>query len=100
MPVAVVQDWVEPETDRSTTNYDTITERLNIDAEPARGLIVHTAGYTGNGFRIFEVWESRNDFDAFMRERLGPLIQDVAGADSAPPDLLVYELHNLALGQR
>ena len=28
MPVAVVQDWVEEETDRSTVNYDAISERL------------------------------------------------------------------------
>jgi hypothetical protein len=28
MPVAVVQEWLEDETDRSTTNYDAIHERL------------------------------------------------------------------------
>ena len=27
MPVAVVQDWVGEETDRSTTDYDAIHER-------------------------------------------------------------------------
>jgi hypothetical protein len=35
MPVAVVQEWLEDETDRSTTNYDAIHERLM--QSPGRG---------------------------------------------------------------
>jgi len=65
-PVAVVQDWVEEETDRSTTNYDAISERLQAEDQPPAGLLVHTAGFTGNGFRIFEVWESREDYERFV----------------------------------
>ena len=93
MAVAVVQDWPEEETDRSTTNYDAINERL-MQREPADGFLVHTAGFTGNGFRIFEVWESREAFERFTGEVLMPIVKELAGSDARMPELTVYELHN------
>jgi hypothetical protein len=60
----------------------------------------HTAGFTGHGFRIFEVWESREDYERFFSERLMPLIQDVAPADDRQPQQTIYELHGfMAAGQ-
>jgi hypothetical protein len=100
MAIAVVQDWIEEETDRSTTNYDAISERLQAQDQPPAGLLVHTAGFTGNGFRIFEVWESREDYERFVEERLMPLIQEVAPADDRQPQQTIYELHGfMAAGQ-
>jgi hypothetical protein len=94
MAVAVVQDWAEEETDRSTENYDAISERLRAQSSPSSGLLVHTAGFTGHGFRIFEVWESREDFERFTQEVLMPIVSEIAGSDSRMPDLTVYELHD------
>ncbi|MEN3279108.1 MAG: hypothetical protein V7607_248 [Solirubrobacteraceae bacterium] len=100
MAVAVVQDWVDEETDRSTANYDALSERLQAQDEPPAGLLVHTAGFTGHGFRIFEVWESREDYERFFSERLMPLIQNVASDDDRQPHQTIYELHNfMATGQ-
>ena len=93
MAVAVIQDWVEEETERSTTNYDAVTERLQAQG-PIEGLIVHTAGYSGTGFRIFEVWETKGHYDRFISERLMPILSEVEGGDPTPPSLTVYELHN------
>jgi hypothetical protein len=98
MAIAVVQDWVEEETDRSTTNYDAIHERV-MAGGPIEGALVHTAGFTGNGFRIFEVWESREDFERFFRDRLGPILKDLAPEDDREPQTTVYELHNFMAGQ-
>ena len=39
MAYCLVQDWVEPETERSTTNYDAITARLRPLAGEAKGFI-------------------------------------------------------------
>lgn len=94
MPVAIVQDWVEEETDRSTANYDAISERLGADTDPPRGCLMHSAGFTGNGFRIFEVWGSKTDFDNFLRDRLMPIVEEVSGANGTPPQVTVYELHS------
>jgi hypothetical protein len=94
MAVAVVQDWIEEETERSTRNYDAVSERLQASDAPYPGLLVHTAGFTGNGFRIFEVWESREDFERFLNETLMPIVQDIAPDDDRQPQVTVYELHN------
>jgi hypothetical protein len=94
MPVAVVQDWIEAETDRSTTNYDAVSERLQALGAPPSGMLVHTAGFTGNGFRIFEVWESREDFERFLNDVLMPIVQDIAPSDDRQPQTTVYDLHN------
>jgi len=93
--VAVIQDWLEEESDRSTTNYDAVSAKLAQQQEPIDGLIVHTAGYTGTGFRIFEVWESQAHFDRFLGERLMPLLMAQEGTNSTPPTLTAYELHNV-----
>jgi len=94
MPVAVVQDWVEPMTEHSTENYDRITERLGAANHPPPGLLMHSAGHTGSGFRIFEVWETQTDFDVFMVDRLMPILRETAGTVSTPPQVTIYELHN------
>ena len=93
MPVAIVQDWIEEETDRSTAIYDAVSARLREGVMPPDGLLVHTAGFTGQGFRIFEVWESREQYDRFVEDRLMPLIAELGTPDAAPPQLTAYELH-------
>jgi hypothetical protein len=95
--VAVVQDFPGEETDRSTENYDAIHQKLmeRVPADADTGLIVHTAGWTGNGFRIFEVWESMEKFESFMSEYVWPTVAEVTAGrdDGAPPVTTTYELH-------
>lgn len=94
MAVAVVQEWIEPVTDHSTESYDTISERLGARDDPPQGMLMHSAGHTGSGFRIYEVWESQSDFDVFMVERLLPVLRESTGTLSTPPQITIYELHN------
>jgi hypothetical protein len=65
--------------------------------EPPQGLIVHTAGTTSTGgFRIFDVWESREDYERFEHERPMPAVQEtIAGSTSppAPPTVSIYPLY-------
>jgi hypothetical protein len=96
MPVAVVQEWLDDETDRSTTNYDAIHERL-MQIGPIEGFLLHTAGFTGRGFRIFEVWETREQYDRFIDEQFMPVIREIAPSDTREPELTVYELHGFAV---
>ena len=98
MPVAFIQEWRIDGDDRSTTNYDTVSERLDVRENPPEGAILHTAGFDeDNGvFRIFEVWESREACDRFMRERLMPIIEELSAGqpEMTPPDRQgLYELH-------
>jgi hypothetical protein len=61
-------------------------------AEPLSGLIIHTAGATSGGWRIFDVWESREQFDRFNDEYIMPAVQGM-DLPQVPPE--VYELANL-----
>jgi hypothetical protein len=97
MAIAMVQEFpVEPD-DRSTTNYDAVAERLNVAADPPAGLLIHTAGFTGTGlFRIFDVWESQEDWQRFREERLMPAIQPLMESGGAPPSAdYTYELYSV-----
>lgn len=60
--------------------------------EPISGLIIHTAGATSGGWRIFDVWESREQFDRFNDEYIMPAVQGM-DLPQMPPE--VYELSNL-----
>ena len=66
MAVAVIQDF--PGTNRETTNYDAIHAEIMSRVDGPNGLIIHTAGFTESGFRIFEVWESQEQHDTLDRK--------------------------------
>ena len=95
MPVAFVQEF--DASDRSTSNYDAIAEQLNAQVDPPDGVIIHTAGFTGDGrFRIFDVWESKEQLQQFLEQRLMPIVREVTeGQDLQPPREEIYELHDL-----
>ena len=52
MAVAFIQEFKIQGDDRSTTNYDTINERLNTRNDPPEGGIVHTAGFVSQPFMV------------------------------------------------
>jgi hypothetical protein len=97
MPVAFVQEF--PIEDRSTTNYDEVTERLNTERDWPDGGIFHTAGFDDDAgvFRIFEVWETREQSERFINERVMPLVQQMLQDGAPPPSRQTwYELHGFA----
>jgi hypothetical protein len=49
-----------------------------IDPAP-RGLILHVAGPTDEGFRTIDVWESAEAWEEFRAERLEPAIAALGG---------------------
>jgi hypothetical protein len=100
MAIAMVQDFKVDPDDRSTDNYDGVKERLNVEADPPAGMILHTAGFTGTGlFRIFDVWESEEAWQRFHDERLMPAVQPVIDAGGAPPSAdYTYELYDVIKG--
>jgi len=96
MAVAVIQDFAA--TDRDTTNYDAIHAEIMRSVDSPTGLIVHTAGFAESGFRIVEVWESQEQYDAFMRDVVMPAVMKVtAGNPGSPPRVSSYELHNVVV---
>jgi len=97
MAVVFLQEFAVD--DRSTANYDHVSEQLGLTEAPD-GLIVHTAGFddASGVFRIVDVWESREQGERFMRERIEPIVNEMIGSvsDAAPPTRESwYELHDV-----
>jgi hypothetical protein len=67
-----------------------VTEEMatRVDAEvgeaPVAGLVAHVSGPTPVGWRIIDVWESEEDYDRFVADRLNPALA-VATRGVTPP---------------
>lgn len=102
MAVAYIQEFAIA--DRSTTNYDFVAQQVGDG--PFDGLIAHCAGFDDEAgvFRIFDVWETREQADRFLAEHVQPLMaQGPAGFPDqeafAPPTRDgFYELHDVVAG--
>ena len=98
MAVVYIQEF--PITDRSTTNFDFVADKIGDG--PFDGLIAHTAGFDDDAgvFRILDVWETRADAERFLAENVQPLVEQ--GPQAFPnPDSFTqptrdgfYELHH------
>ncbi|HEX2129595.1 MAG TPA: hypothetical protein VHF58_10310 [Solirubrobacterales bacterium] len=100
MPYARFNEF-EPSEDRSTPTYDGVHAELNVEQDPPAGLIFHSAGFGENGaFRIYEVWETREQAEEFLNERIMPAVNKVTEGDPSPPATQeLYELHNFIRGR-
>ena len=72
--------------------YDKVRAQLNQDR--AAGGTVHLAGPGPNGgFRVIEVWESQEQAERFIQERLRPALEAV-GAAGQRPDIQFWRVRN------
>ena len=86
MAIAFIQEFPIVDGDTSTTNYDTVVSKLDLQGAVPQGLLLHSAGFDTDAgvFRIFDVWQTREDGERFMTERLGPIIESmIAGRPRA-----------------
>jgi hypothetical protein len=107
MAIAYLQEFKIQNGDTSTTNYDRVAAALDLKDAPD-GLLIHTAGFDHDGgvFRILDVWQTREDGEKFINERLTPIIERMAGEAQqsgdetfTPPTRETwYELHDSMTG--
>jgi hypothetical protein len=107
VPIAYLQEFTIQDGDTSTTNYDAVVAALNLQDTPD-GLLIHTAGFDHDAgvFRILDVWETREQGEKFINDRLNPIIEPMAAAAGesddntfAPPSRETwYELHDSIAG--
>jgi hypothetical protein len=90
MAVAVQMDFDGATLDQ----YDEICKSMGLTPKgpgPA-GAISHFATMTDSGLRVVDVWSTKEQFENFAQEQIGPLSQK-AGV-SAPPKMQFFEVHN------
>ena len=77
----------------TTEQYDETVRRLEKSGDwLPDGLEYHVAFKSKGNFRVSEIWDSREQFDAFG-ERLMPVLKDVGIELSDEPEML--EIHNI-----
>jgi hypothetical protein len=81
-----------PTSNVTTEQYDESIRRLEESGDwLPEGLESHVAFTSDGKFRVNEVWDSQEQFDAFG-ERLMPVLKDV-GIEPGKPEML--EIHNI-----
>jgi hypothetical protein len=71
--------------------YERVRDLLGMD-KPAGG-IFHLAGPSRNGgWRVIEVWESQEDAQRFVSERLRPALEAIGVP--VPPQPQLWPVHN------
>jgi hypothetical protein len=80
----------------STTKYDEIIRRLEAAGAGApKGRLYHVAFGDQNELRVSDIWDTRENFDAFG-PTLMPILQEV-GVDPGTPDFI--DVYNIMPGE-
>jgi hypothetical protein len=85
---------------------DAVSDEMNVEKDPPKGMIVHTHYSEAGKVHIFDVWENESDYRDFAQHRLGPAMATVAarigmtppgGPSGAPMD--VVDVHRVVRGR-
>jgi len=90
MAVVIVMDFKGA----TLEQYDKVAELMHLTPEGSgpEGSLFHWVAATDDGIIVTDVWKTREQFEKFAQEHIGPLTAE-AGFPG-PPALTFYELHN------
>jgi hypothetical protein len=90
MAVGVVLDFEGATLDQ----YDQVIKLMGLTpgGESAPGGLFHWVTKTDTGIRVTDVWETKEQFEAFAKDQIGPLTAQVG--ITSPPSITFYEVHN------
>jgi hypothetical protein len=71
--------------------FDEIERAIDPDSNPPEGLLFHASGPIEDGWGVIDFWESREHFDRFARERIGPAV--AAASAAVEPDIREFPVH-------
>jgi hypothetical protein len=78
----------------SLEQYDRVIEKMGFmpHGGGAAGSLFHWVTETDGGIRVTEVWETREQFERFGEEQIGPFTREVGV--TGPPKTTFFEVHN------
>jgi len=89
MAIAVVMEF----SGGNLGQYDQTLEKMQLTpgGQTPPGALFHWVAATEDGIRVTDVWESREHFDTFAQEKIGP----ITGETGLPePETTFFEVHN------
>ena len=74
--------------------YDQVIAKMGFRPEGAGGPggMFHWVTVTDSGLRVTDVWETKELFEKFAAEKIGPISQEVGFP--APPEIQFFGVHN------
>lgn len=90
MAVAIVMDFEGG----TLEQYDEVVGRMGFarQGQGAPGGLFHWVTTTDKGIRVTDVWNTREEFDQFAADQIGPITRDVGIPQE--PAVSVHEVHN------
>lgn len=79
MATVMLMHWPEV----TKEQYEEVRRDVNWEGDVPRGAKFHVAWFGGDGFRVLDLWDSQQDFEAFLQNRLAPGVQK-AGISGEP----------------
>jgi hypothetical protein len=76
----------------SSEQDDAITKAMDLTNNPPSGGRIRMAGPMDGGWRVVSLWESREQFQAFLRERLTPALE---GAGRQQPEVTFWDIEKV-----
>lgn len=67
--------------------YDQVRALANWEGDTPAGAQFHAAAFVDGGLRVFDMWDSAEDFQAFFRERVMPAVARVGIAGEPEVEL-------------
>ena len=75
---------------------DQLNAAIDPESNPPDGLIFHASGPIDGGWGALDFWESREQFDRFAQERIGPALAAIGA--TAAPDIHEFVVHEYRSG--
>jgi hypothetical protein len=74
--------------------YESLRKEVDWINDHPLGGIFHAAGFdnSGNNIRVADVWESEEDLNKFVNERLIPVMQQ---SKVPVPQMEIFQIHNV-----
>jgi hypothetical protein len=85
--------------DASIDQYDEVLKKMGLEHEGAAppGALFHWVEKNGDGLRVVDVWESREVFDRFAQEQIGPYTREVGITEE--PELSFHDVYNYIIAR-
>src|SRR5438067_10573368 len=62
------------------------------------GLIVHTAGESDQGWYVYDLWDSKEHFQRFVEQKLGPAMEEIGAGQSGRPEPQFFPIETMVKG--
>ena len=89
MAVMMIMEWQGV----TREQYEAVRRIVNFEGNVPRGGQIHVAAFDDKGLRVTDVWDTAEDFQAFVEQRLMPGVQQAGIAGE--PKVAVYPAHNV-----